>query len=525
MKRGVGVISVVGLCGGGLPLQAQRAIVSNAMVGSEAERYLRMWELSSRDGVRSWLARPLQIDDAQALSFVRTGSALWDAQVAVRAPHRVGFVPPRAEFSYNSTLPWGFNDGPVWQGKGLTAWSSVGLALSTRFLSVRFEPLAFVAQNASFDLIVNNDTGNVFANAVIPRTIDLPQRFGSGAYARVDMGESYLRLARSAVGVEIGTEALGWGPSLDNPLLLGNNAGGFPHVLVGTFHPVRTPVGFVSLQAVYGRLTQSAYSPDTIGSDLRLGSGLIAIWSPTRLPTLELGGARFLHRDWSGHFGRAELLAPLGSLLFDAQTAGVDAADNQLATAFARLKVPSVGLEVFGEFGKNDRNGSIRDLTVEPDHNAMWSLGVMKSLRQHPGGEFWSVSGQVVNGRITSLQRIRGQAIVYEHTPVVQGHTLNGQVLGAPLLELTGGALLRLDHWYATGGAGVSIMQRLMPPNLEEGAPLSASRAQWAAEVHRKSLSPARMLSRHAGILFDLNRTPSHDVTSFFVGAGWQGGS
>jgi hypothetical protein len=437
-----------------------------------------------------------------------------------------GFVVlrPAASFSYNTSLPWGFNDAAVWQGKGATAWLSGGIQWRSRRLSVRLEPMAFAAQNAAFELSPHPGVNpNPFLDQQRPDVIDLPQRFGDGRYARISPGQSHVRLDVSGLYVALATENVGWGPSLKNPLLLGPNAEGFPHVSVGTSEVVRTPAGAFHGQLLFGQLTQSAFAPDTRGEGKRLASGMIASWSPPGAPGLEMGVARFFHRNWPQRLGLEILRTPFGGQLSETQALGEDTDDNQLGNLFARYVSPAAALELYGEFGKNDRNANLRDALVEPDHSAAWTLGFLKRLGA-PAAEFWSVRGEVVNGRATALQRIRSAGTFYQHTPVTEGHTERGQLLGAPLLERAGGFELAVDYWESSGRMGAMLTQRLMPiADLVEGSRSAEARAQWAVEVNGTTFSAQSAISWRAGILVDFNRSPGADARSVFAGISWRG--
>jgi len=118
----------------------------------------------------------------------------------------------------------------------------------------------------------------------------------------------------------------------------------------------------------------------------RLGAGTIVAYVPT--PSIEIGVARFFHRNWTGQYGAAELSAP------SVRSSTHAASDARQPTAF-RVHVdpvPSSGVEIFGEFGKNDRNSSLHDALLEPEHNSAWILGFFDVLGPESlANGFWSV--------------------------------------------------------------------------------------------------------------------------------------
>src|SRR5581483_7717213 len=97
---------------------------------------------------------------------------------------------------------------------------------------------------------------------------------------------------------ELSTADQWWGPAIENPLILSNNAPGFLHLSIGTSTPVNIGIGRVHGRVVWGRLEQSAYSPDQGPDSLRFMSGLVAEFMPRGVPGLELGAARFFNSPW-----------------------------------------------------------------------------------------------------------------------------------------------------------------------------------------------------------------------------------
>ncbi len=490
-------------------------------VGSEIESYLRLLAVNGVLAPQAWSARPF----APAVYARWLGDTLtphpWRARLVGAGPGTGGrLLPTSVALSYNSALPWGTNDGAVWQGKGVTAWVSSGVGWRAGPLSVQLDPVAFVAQNAAFALVppIYGARPNPYLNDNT-LGLDLPQRFGGGQYARLDPGQSHIRLDLFGVAVGVSSENMGWGPAPRNNMLFTANAAGFPHLFVGTSEPLRTPVGRFNGQVVYGRPSQSAWAPDRRGDGTRFGSGVIVSWQPPDGRGFELGIARFSHRDWRD-LNAEGWRAPFAGFFGDAQYAGAGVADNQLFSLFARVTSEQAGLELFGEFGKNDRNADLRDVVGEPEHNSAIALGLLKTIGDVHGAAFSSVRLEWMSARITSLVRFRGQSFFYDHTPITEGHTQLGQLLGSPLMERSGGVELAWDRWSRAGRTGVMLTQRALPPTGDEGQPAEATRSQWALEASALRFRGRIDLTARAGVLFDLNRTPGKDVTSLFVGVG-----
>jgi hypothetical protein len=307
-------------------------------------------------------------------------------------------------------------------------------------------------------------------------------------------------------------------------LLFDANAAGFPHAFVGTSHGIATPVGRFFAQLIYGRLEESNWAPPSASAS-RFGSGGIAIWMPPG-PPIEIGVARFFHRQWVRPLRLRDLGVPLGSFIFDPEVNGVGAADNQLLSVFADLRVPGSGFEIFGEFGRNDRSQGLRDALSEPEHNSAWMVGLFKVIGpQSLATGFWTLRVEIGNGRVTELQDIgRGQSTFYDHTTVRQGHTQEGQLLGSLLIDRSGGIDASVDRWVKQGRIGLSVFERQMPGDLAVGLPPTQARSQWDLEVNGVWFLGKSDLTFAVGHVWDLDRLPRVDVGNTYLRLGLRAG-
>jgi hypothetical protein len=479
-------------------------------VGSEWELYARALTLRGAIGGEPWSIRPFAPSVTRAWG-ASAGDHPWAARLAKSADTSKSFVllRPSISSSYNSGFAWGMNDGPVWQGRGANAWVTGGFAFRSGPLSIRVEPLVDYGENQAFALEPTPSTASRFADDMRPFNIDLPQRMGEGSVRIIDPGQSYIRLDIHGVAAGFSTEDMFWGPGVRNAILFDGNAAGFPHAFLGTTHVVKTPIGGFSAQLVYGKLSESAWAPPA-SSTARFGAGAIAVFTPT--PTIEVGAARFYHREWTGQFGTSEIAAPFGSFFNNTQT--TESPDNQLLSFFASARIPSSGFEVFGEFGKNDRNSSLRDALLEPEHNSAWLVGFFDVIGPATLSDgFWTIRVEAGSGRVSPIQQIgRGQSTFYDHTFLTQGHTEDGQLLGSPLIDRSGGIDAALDRWTKLGRMGVSIMERQMPGDLQVGMPADQLRTQWDTGINTTRFVGRFDVSAAIGRVWDLNRFPGTDV-------------
>jgi hypothetical protein len=473
-------------------------------VASEQERYLRALASRAAHPV-SWMIRPVDpVPVLHALSAVR-GPWLLQPPTATTGVRISSLF---AELTANSGLPSSEADGSAWSGRGTNLRASAAIVAEHGPLRIRLSPEAWVAQNLAFDLIPT-DGVVPFIDAATPISIDLPQRFGDGLVARLDPGESAIALEWRRARVALTSEASQLGPGGDHALVLQGNAGGIPRFEVA-MRPLETRLGAFAAHVAWGRSAQTAWAPERASGAL-FTSYLVGTWRPPLGDRLELGAVRLFHRAWDGLSAR-NLLVPFGSAYHAKWAGGSDSVpDNQLASVFARVRVPEAGLEFFGEFGKNDRSRSLRDQMLELEHNAAWLAGAQKTWTDD-ADRLWALNLVAVSGAISHITRFRGQAWFYEHSPLRQGHTLRGQLLGSPLLQREGGGELRLERYDPAGRDGLVLRTRSLPNERSEFVAPGNVRQEWSVMFERTRWKRRGYWRLRAGGVADLGYSPAGDA-------------
>jgi hypothetical protein len=469
-----------------------RGAATGAVVGGDVERYLRALTLGGFVEPLPWGSRPYAPADLQRVLH-RSASKAHPWRAAMNAA-----LDPRASLgavgfaSANSGFPWGANDGALWQGRGFNAALGGSATLRWGPLSAVAAPLAFVAQNTSFPLMNQPAFGySKFADPLFPTVIDLPQRMGDRAYSRFDGGESTLRLQAFGAVAGITTASLGWGSGESFPSLFGSNAGGFPHVFVGTRGGgIRVPIlGLVSGRYVLGVLDQSAFSP-VQGSDTylnpqqsgtrRVGTGVNVSVMPSILPNLELGASRFYHSPYLAGGARWHAWSkPFEGLFkqgFAARAAGAPDptgdVDNQMASFFARWLFPARGVEATVELFRDDHNWDSRDLALEPESNSAVMASVRAMTHRSPN-RIAVLTLEYFDGDIRRLAQVREQGFLYTHAGLPQGHTQRGQLFGSPIgAGAIAGQRLGWERFTSTGSFRVNLQRfrtRALRRTLGEG--------------------------------------------------------
>ena len=480
--------------------------------GGDLENYLRYLQSLGLVPLYPWGLRafsPVELDRLFPSDTTHPWATRYDLSRRSADGLTVDWVSPTASVRANSTFPFGYNDGPIWAGKGITLAAQGGVALRRGPLSLTLAHMVFVAQNAAFQLEPNGQSGSLaYADALNYTAIDSPQRFGKSAYGQLDPGQSTLRLDWHAFALGMSTANQYWGPATEFPIILGNNAAGFPHAFFGTAHPVNLWLLRVHGRIVWGRLGQSAYSPDTAAAGIRYGTGLDLVLTSRLVPGLEFGVTRFSHQPWpAGGPSRSELL----HILRVGESAGAVnvSSDNQLASAFFRWVLPHSGFEVYGEYGRDDYNLDLRDFIEEPDHVGGYTIGFRKAMLR-PGRRLIAVRVELQNLQFSRLAGGRAWSPFYTHGVVAQGHTQLGQVLGSAAGVGGGGTVVAVESYSPRGRWTWSWTRMLRQqrgnfPSSGPGDPGGVD-VQHAFAVERLQFRGRYDLLARATAVYELNR-------------------
>lgn len=431
-------------------------------VGGEAERYARMLQIAGLTALTPWSIQPFT--PTQNVLLRPKGAHPWSSRFGWSDSGRVAILRPSARLIANSAFPFQVGNGPTWDGRGLTGEIQAGAAAQWGPLHVQIAPLAFAAQNASFPLAPNGQSGNgQYADPRFPGNIDAPQRFGDATYARLTPGSSSAVVDAFGIVAGLSTAPNRWGPEREYPLVLGPNAGGFPSIYFGTSAPWDLWLFKVHGRLVYGRLGQSGFAPVET-TDLRLGEGIVGVIEPRGAPGLEIGVSRFLHRPWDDR-SFAALARPFSRAI------GAEAvtAENGVGSIFARWALPGAKSEFYGEFYKEDYANAFHNgagsLVEYPDDLASFAFG-FQHVFHGDSTRMRVLRGEIVNGESSHGQRLERGFVIpeppYIHTDdVLQGHTLGGMILGSP--EAYGGAGWRVgvDDFTPAGRRSIGLERSL----------------------------------------------------------------
>ena len=473
-------------------------------VNSERDRYLRVLQTLGLVRAYPWTVRGFSLAEERLLLPVEGVRHPWAS--AFGSPPvadgglRAGSVPFEGGVTYNSTYPYGSNDGALWAGRGLTAFARGGVYARWKGVDLRFAPELFWAQNAGFDLAGNRGDGpDAYRDPRYPGQIDLPQRFGDRPYRRATLGSSRLSVELPWTTVGISSEARIWGPSLAYPLLLGDEAGGFPHVFLRSARPLGPGVLRVHGQLMVGYLGQSDWSPvqNSVARSRFMTGAVITLQSDV-LPGFEIGVERFVQGPWEGGL---DAVSNVGRPFTNGVSTGLGDGnnigdENQIAGGFVRWVVVGTGIEIFAEAVRDDYGRSIRHFLLEPDDLLVRSVGLRRAWTSL-SGSIWAIRGEFVSSQAPHSERADRSAggpipsARYVHVVLIQGHTVHGQLLAAPAAFSGSGWTIAVEDFRPSGRTTVEVTREV--------------RLNWLSGLSRDSEVAARNSVRY-GLSVDIVR-------------------
>ena len=350
----------------------------------------------------------------------------------------MGLLPITWKHQFNSNVPYGWNDGAMIPASGYQTMVSGGIFARLGVLSVQLQP--------EFVYAANSDYENTITNPPYSGVTDLPVRFGTGPWSKLNWGQSSIRLNLGPVSLGLSNENLWWGPGIQNSILMGNSAPGFKHITLNTTRPIRTPIGSLEVQLLGGRLEGSDFTDPALNKrdEWRYMSAAVVTYQPKWVPGLFFGLTRSFqayHSDltkWGDYI-------PLFTPYQKKNTNDGDPFDrDQLTTIYTRWLLERSKAEIYFEYGVNDNAYNLRDFVMSPEHARAYTFGFRKlvPLKQRADEQI-QVSAEVTQLSQSIDRIIRDAQAYYVHGTVLHGYTHKGEVLGAGIGP--GGNMQSLD--------------------------------------------------------------------------------
>jgi hypothetical protein len=366
----------------------------------------------------------------------------------------------------NSELPFGQNDGALWAGKGYNVRAIAGFAAAFGPVKIIVAPEFVSATNYSNTVDVTDlrfsrplpSTRSPFSSPfnVVPYSIDLPYRFGDASIQKIHPGQSSITLG-TAVQAGFGTENEWWGPAQRNPLILSDNAPGFPHAFIRTGRPLRSPIGLFEGRWIVGGLKESDYFNTDPADDVRSLSAFSLAWKQRPSSGFTFGIQRSVFAPVDGYGGVAgnsfDFITGVGHPnALPASDSTQSPGPDQIFSLFAHWALPRYGLETYIEWGRADFPKNLRELLTEPNHSRGYTTGLQWVGTRTDSSPRIRLQAEFTNVEQSSTYRFRPNGSFYTSRAVIQGYTNEGQMLGAGIGPGSSGQFIAMDYFTTGGG-------------------------------------------------------------------------
>jgi hypothetical protein len=338
--------------------------------------------------------------------------------------------------TWNSSIPHSLNDGAMWAGRGLSTSMIAGARVQLPRIVLTIAPQLTRSENRSFPFIPAPPRDRSrFASPWFsgPISADLPTRFGTIPYRRVDAGESSAEIQLGAMLLGVTNASQWWGPGIRNALVMSNNAAGIPQGFVRTRRPISTRLGLIEGHLLLGGLTESPFFDENELNNLRsISAGVITI-RPAVDTGLTLGVERAVYAV-AGRARLSQLLPHALDVLIDWKQPGLgaEASADQLLGFFARWAFPGAGLAAHAEWARLRLPQGLREVLVEPQRTIGYTVGLEWARA------FAESTHLRIQMEATMLEQTPPRVAVpywsFYASPFVRaGYTQQGQVIGAAI--------------------------------------------------------------------------------------------
>ena len=405
--------------------------------------------------------------------MLRSTSSLTDARRQGKSPRRFTIVLPQLTYVSNSGLPFGQNDGALWAGVGGNVRALAGFTASVG--PIRLVAIPEFTYWANKDLSINViDPKFLYQPNLLlgrarysspfnqfPYSIDMPWRFGLKSLSKIYPGQSSLIVKAGPVEAGVATENEWWGPAVRNPIVMSDNAAGFPHALIRTSHPANTPIGQLDARWIVGSLQESPFFDNKPADDVRSLSALAIAWKRNAASGVTLGFTRSVFASVSGtgdvlsHFFDALKSVGHPDALGYEDKRMIPGSD-QIFSLFARWALPVYGLESYIEWGRADFPVSLRDLLEQPEHSRSYTVGIQWARSLGIDSRV-RIQGETTNEEQSTTYRFRPIGSYYTSRSVIQGYTNFGQIIGSGIGPGSSGQWFATDYFKGGWQGGVTF--------------------------------------------------------------------
>jgi hypothetical protein len=426
-------------------------------VGSYAEELLRREQVAGdTDNKSSFIIRPLvsPIAGSNLQSLIASHQYIKFNFMGMSSGLRI--LPISWLNEYNVNRPYGYNNSSLYPNAGYQSMLSGGFFLKADILNIQIKPELVYAQNKGFSTFVDvqaNNNSPALMNAYFTQIngVDAPERFGTSSLKHLYPGQSKITLSYKSIEAGVSTENLWWGPGIRNSIMMSNSAPGFFHWTFNSTKPVKTIIGSFEWQIIGGNLKQSGFAPDDV-SKLIYGGNLYSPkpkvsryisaynvnWQPKWLKGLYLGASAYDYLDKDSVYHNRSIIRKIIPVITGSSLKANDINNaqngDQQDFAYAlniRQLLPLYKAEIYFEWARNDRTGSLSDFLEEPEHSAAYTIGGRKLFELSRGG-FIQIKSEITQLQWAPTYLLRDEPSWYIHAISPRdGYTNYGRYIGA----------------------------------------------------------------------------------------------
>lgn len=392
-----------------------------ATIGSSWEDRARVQQLLGRASADGFLIRS---PSSETPGLAGSGRVRWSLLV------------PEVGGTWNTRIPFSWDDGAMWAGRGTNLQVTAGARIAAGPVSAILAPELTYSQNLPFQTFPGAATSSTFSSPWYAgqRSADLPHRFGDRPLLYVHAGQSTVSMTGRGVVGGVSTENQWWGPGVRNAIVMSNQAAGFPHAFLRTSAPVRTRLGAFEGKWILGGLTESLFFDTIRSNDVRSLSGVAATFRPALDPDLTLGVSRVVYAGVSGPAAVPGRFLDVFTRWASRDPTAADSTRSggaeQILSVFGRWIFPRDGFEVYAEWARVELPRSFRDLVSEPNHTQGYTLGTQWARPVRREGAF-RLQAELTYLEESATFNNRPGRSYYVSSSVPQGYTHRGQLVGA----------------------------------------------------------------------------------------------
>jgi hypothetical protein len=428
--------------------------------------YLRMiadeyHPLGYNGNLRPGFTNTSKLDDKLPLNHPWRNHSFFRPELIELGTPGLSLYAPTFFGSTNDEIPWGNNDGPLWQGKGLNSRIIMGLRYQRGPLIISIKPEFIYSENQEYRLS-RIPVQQGLSEFALPLTFaDAPVRFGTEPVTKFNPGDSFIQLSHAGVSAGLSHERLWTGPAIYNPLIFGNNASGFFHGYLNPEKPIETGIGKLEGKWLWGGLRESDFFDADSTNNLRYITAFTLNFSPKLLPWFSLGINRVYTSSLAGEgFQPSDLLSALRPWPRQGERGEESNSPDDyfvLSSLFATFTLPEEGFEFYAEWGRNDYRRPLRDFLSMPGLNSGYVLGFWKrfNLTETKRLLFNMEMTHMENSTVT--EQLRDYNIWYTSQSVPQGFTNQGQILGSGIGPGASTQKFTLNYYDKWGYVGASL--------------------------------------------------------------------